>query len=296
MTETRAQWLVNRRRGIGGSDVAAIMGLSPYRTPLDVYLDKIGEGADQPDNTAMKFGRLLEPVLLDLYQQETGQELIPVAVSYCHPQHDWMRASLDGATSTRLVEIKTARSGDAWGEIGTDQVPDYYLLQVQHYMMVTGYTVADIAVLIGGSDFRIYTVYADTDLQQLLFDKERNFWLRVLDRIPPDPINTSDLIKRYPKPLESSVEADPDLLEKIARLSVINEDIKALELISDNLKTDLQMAIGAAEGISFCGKPLVTWKAQTTNRFDQKSFQTDHQSLFDQYKTTTSTRVFRMSK
>jgi len=296
MTEIRAQWLVNRRKGIGGSDVAAIMGLSPYRTPLDVYLDKIGEGADQPDNTAMKFGRLLEPVLLDLYQQETGQVLIPVAVNYCHPQHDWMRASLDGATSTRIVEIKTARSGDAWGEIGTDQVPDYYLTQVQHYMMVTGYTVADIAVLIGGSDFRIYTIYADTDLQQLLFDKERNFWLRVLDRIPPDPINTSDLIKRYPKPLESSVEADPDLLEKIARLSVINEDIKALELISDNLKTDLQMAIGAAEGIAFYGKPLVTWKAQTTNRFDQKSLQTDHQSLFDQYKTTTSTRVFRVSK
>ncbi|MGH8029807.1 MAG: YqaJ viral recombinase family protein, partial [Arenimonas sp.] len=198
LLKPREEFLANRRRGIGGSDVAAILGLSPWRTALDVYHDKRGESPEQPDNEAMAWGRALEPVIRQEYANRTGRQILVPEHQVVHPEHDFMIANLDGITTDdRVFEAKTARAGTGWGEPGTDQVPQPYLLQVQHYLAVMRYDVADIAVLIGGSDFRIYEVPADPELQAMMIEAEAEFWQRVLAGNPPDPVSYADALQRY---------------------------------------------------------------------------------------------------
>jgi putative phage-type endonuclease len=182
----------DRRRGIGGSDAPAILGVSKWRTPLDIYLEKRGEGEPQPESPAMRWGTALEPVVRQAYADLTG-ETVRVPGLLVHPERLWMLAHVDGLTeSGRLVEIKTARMADGWGEPGTDEIPDAYLIQVQHYLSVTAISVADVAVLIGGSDFRVYEVPADADLQGVIVAAEVDFWDRVQTGRPPDPVSLAD--------------------------------------------------------------------------------------------------------
>jgi putative phage-type endonuclease len=177
-----------RMTGIGGSDAAAVLGLSKWKTPLQVYLEKLGQGGLMLDNEAMAWGRALEPVIRQQYAERTGRIVYLPDTALRHKEHDFMIANLDGYTDDgRVLEVKTARSGQEWGEPGSDEIPTNYLLQVQHYLTVTGFEWADVAVLIGGSDFRIYEIRADKDLQALLIEGEAEFWQRVQDRNPPDP-------------------------------------------------------------------------------------------------------------
>lgn len=187
-TSERLEWLKNRQTGIGGSDVAAILGLSKWKTPLDVYNAKIAENPVEESNASIEWGNRLEPVIRQKYADVTG---IPVTIpntTFRHPEHPFMIANVDGLLPDgSVLEIKTARSGADWGEEGTDEIPEYYLTQVQHYMAVTGAKMCDVAVLIGASDFRIYHVDFDPEIAAMLIEEEKAFWQRVIDRNPPAP-------------------------------------------------------------------------------------------------------------
>lgn len=199
----RAAFHAERLTGIGGSDAAVALGLSPYRTPLELYLEKRGEIPPFEGNEATLWGQLLEPVVRDEYARRTGRQ-VSVPPLARHPKHDFLIAHADGLTTDgRCYEGKTARSADGWGEPGTDQIPQAYLIQVQHVMLVTATPVADVAVLIGGSDFRLYEVPADRELQDMIVEGEAAFWQRVQKGHAPDPDfsteSARDLVKRlYP--------------------------------------------------------------------------------------------------
>lgn len=284
----RDQFLANRRTGIGGSDVAPILGLSPWKTPLDVYLEKRGEGGEQPDNEAMLWGRALEPAIRQEYANRTGRVVhIPDGVVR-HPKLSWMIANLDGATSDgRVFEAKTARSGTGWGEPGTDEVPQSYLLQVQHYMAVTGYLVADIAVLIGGSDFRVYEVPADPELHAMLVDAESEFWQRVQDGNPPDPVTLADALQRFGRSnAAGAVTADNDLSAAVAALHHTRAQMNRLEEEADADKARILAALGDKGDtlVDSQGRILATWKlAKAPARFDTKAFAASHPDLHKQF-------------
>ena len=166
LPSTRAEWLALRQTGIGGSDVAPILGLSPWRSPYQVWEDKTGRGEDQPESPALYWGRLLEDPIRQAYADRTGLTVVKPDCMYSSAEHPFMHANLDGiASDGRIVEFKTSSRDDAWGEEGTDEIPEYYMTQVQHYLYVMGATRADVAVLFQGRDFRIYTVEADPDRQ-----------------------------------------------------------------------------------------------------------------------------------
>jgi len=259
---SRKDWLKERQKGIGGSDVAGILGISPFVTPLDVYLDKIGEAEEKQDNPSMAFGRLMEPVLLQQYQNVTGESLVSDLQPIISQKHDFMRANLDGLTkSGKVLEIKTARTKNGWGEPGTDEIPDYYLTQVQHYLAVTDFPIADVAVLISGCDFLIYTVEKDLELQEMLIEKEYKFWEMVQKRTPPDPINLNDIKKLYPKSLKNGIEANQDVIEQIGLLKSLKEQIKELEEIKEQKELFIKDFIREHDGILMDNKPLVTWKS-----------------------------------
>lgn len=186
----RDQWLTERRTGIGGSDAAAVFGLSPHRTALELYHDKRGDlrPDDSEESAWLRWGRLLEPVVRQAYSDQMGVVVQQVPGIVRHPDHEWMLASLDGHVGDGVIyEGKTARTSDGWGEPGTDQVPEHILFQCHHYLCVTGRLQAHVAVLIGGSDFRIYKIDADDEFQSMLIEGEREFWSRVVSGDPPPP-------------------------------------------------------------------------------------------------------------
>ena len=184
--------LGDRRTYIGGSDIGAILGVSPWCSPLQLYMRKIGATPEQPDSPHLRRGRLLEPVVRQMYAEDRG-------IALCGPRTlsrgGWLVGHLDDSTTEpRVVEIKTASAfrREAWGDPGTDEIPLYYTAQAQFYMHLGDFPAADIAVLIGGDDFRIYTVQADRELQAAIIAKAQEFWQRVRDRNPPDPTTIDD--------------------------------------------------------------------------------------------------------
>ena len=290
-TQTRTDWLAQRRTGIGGSDVAAILGLSKWRTPLDVYLDKRGESAEQSDNPAMRWGRALEPVVLNAYADETGREVLKTEGIIAHPEHDWMLANLDGFTEEpRVVEVKTARMATGWGEPGTDEVPDDYALQVQHYMAVTGFPEADIAVLIGGSDFRIYTVRADPDLERSVFLRLQKFWQQVQDGIAPEPVNYSDAVQRFGHSGAAGyVSASAPVERAVVELRRLRDQRAAIEEQENEQKAIVFKALGDQGDtlIDPAGRTLATWRlAKGRESFDTAAFKAAHPSLYPQFTKT----------
>ena len=163
--EERTLWLAERRKGIGGSDVAALLGMSPWMTPFQLYLDKLGELPEKPDNAAMRMGRKLEPVVREMYEEESGNDVeVTGSEVFKDDTLPFMQATLDGIVSESIevdgsmlagmsrgvFEAKTSRAGAGFGPSGSQEIPRAYLLQVMHYMIVTGFRWADIAVLIGG--------------------------------------------------------------------------------------------------------------------------------------------------
>lgn len=286
----RAQWLEDRRAGIGGSDAAAVLGLSKWKTPLDVYMEKRGEIGEQVDNEPMLWGRALEPVIRQQYAERTGRVVrVPEGIIR-HPQHAFMLATVDGVTDDgRLVEIKTARSGQEWGEPGTDEVPQAYLIQVQHYLTVTALPVADVAVLISGSDFRMYQVEADPELQAMIIDGEAKFWQRVEDGIPPEPVTFADMQTRYGRSSrEARVIAGREVVAAVEKLRDIKASIKALELSEEEQKAVIMKALGDSDTLVDDGaNVLCTWKAaKAAQRFDAKAFQAAHPAIYQQFLKT----------
>lgn len=285
----REEFLSARTTGIGGSDAAAILGLSKWKTPLAVWQEKRGEVAPQDDNEAMLWGRVLEPVIRQQYAERTGRTVRIPDTLIRHGSRDWMIANLDGMTDDgRVVEIKTSRVAAGWGEPGTDEVPQEYLLQVQHYMAVTGFAVADIAVLIGGSDFRLYEIPADRELQELLIHEEGVFWQLVQGATPPEPMSFADCQARFGRQSrEGTVEASPEVLRAIRRLREIKTAMDELKGFAEEEKAVVMKALGECDTLASAGTTLATWKAAAgAKRFDANAFKAAHPEMYGQFVKT----------
>lgn len=285
----REAWLAQRSTGIGGSDVAAVLGLSKWRTPLQVYQEKRGELGPSPDNEAMRWGRYLEPAVRQAYADQTGNEVMIPAAMLRHPRHDFMVANIDGFVQDRagrIFEAKTARTAEGWGEPGSDQIPQAYLLQVQHYMEVTALPVADVAVLIGGADFRVYTVEADHELQEMLIDAEAEFWQRVQRGDPPEPVTVADAVARWGRSSTADlVMADAEVLQAIQTMRAARESIAAAEAIEETAKAIVLRALGERDTlVDPAGRTIATWKAaKPAQRFDVAGFRQLHPDLYAQF-------------
>jgi predicted phage-related endonuclease len=168
-------------------------------------------------------------------------------------------------------------------------VPQAYLFQVQHYMAVTGYPVADIAVLIGGSDFRIYTVEADRELHDMLVTAEAAFWQRVQNNEPPEPVSLADALAMWGKASVSrSVQATPEMVAAVVEMRNLKAQIAELDARADESKAEIMIALGEADTlVDFNGTPLVTWKAgKPPERFDAKTFKVAHPELYAAFAAT----------
>lgn len=286
-----------RSKFVGGSDIPAILGCSPYVTPVELYVKK-RTGAETPDNPVLRRGRMLEPYVRELYTEETGNGLLP-SVFVVGPE-PWMGANLDGVVATshhRVFEAKTANpwTRKDWGEAGTDSIPVYYTAQVQWYLGITGFAVADLAALIGLDDFRVFHVEADAAIFAALVERAREFWRRVQEGDPPAPTNAEDVFRLFPQhtPGMAREATDADV-EALAELRGVKDQIKALEAREDDLRLALTARIGEAESLELAGKTLATWKAQESRRIDVTLLRQSHPALAEQFERVGRSRVFRI--
>lgn len=294
----RQEWLEQRRGGIGGSDVAGILGLSKWSTPLDVYLSKIGQAEEKELTPAMYWGNILESVIRDEFQCQTGIELATglQPIYRARGENGFMLASLDGLTKDgQIVECKTARSDADWGEAGSGEIPVYYQTQVQHYMSVLGAQLAYVPVLIGGSDFRIYVVERDQNFIEDMIEAERAFWFdHVCAKVPPDPLNATDAKKIWPRDSGDALEVDEVTAEFVAKLKSLKQELKALEEHVEFFDDRVRLSFKDAAMLTHKGVPLATYKAQDTTRIDTKLLELEHPHLAKIYKKTTTSRVLRI--
>lgn len=312
---TRSDFLESRRTGIGGSDIGAILGLSPWRTPYDVFLDKTAP-VEHEESDSMYWGTVLEDVVASEYQKRSGRKVQRVRQLLRHPEHDFAIANIDRAvivpeisgnvrwkngklTTDRILECKTSNgfAASEWGEPGTDFVPDTYLLQCQWYMGVTDTQVADLAVLIGGNDYRTFTITRDDSLFSDLLMEAETFWNNCQKGIAPDPQNIHDAARKWPRHIAGkSVIVNVDVAEACECLDSINAQIKSLGAIADDLKLRIMAAFGDAEEITHQGIRLATWKSQTSNRLDSTRLRAERPDMAAEYTKTTESRVLRLSK
>lgn len=286
-----------RSRGIGGSDVAAVLGISPWVTQLQLYMTKRGEIEPQTTNKAMHWGNILETPILEEYSRVTGNQVVTVADTIISPTHPFMLANIDGRVNDDLiVEIKTASRGDHWGAEGTDEIPDYYLTQVHHYMTVTGAKQCDVAVLIGGSDFRIYHVYADAEMSQMLIDAETEFWQRVQDGTPPDIQTTEDWqLRFFNQARDSGIEASEQVLEELHALYNLKQKLKFFEAEETAIKSRLMSFMQANKYLTIGGEKVGSIITKSLAGFDFEALKADEEVKAKYMNKTSNSAYFQLS-
>ncbi len=173
-----------RRRGIAATDAAPIMGLSPWKSHADVWIEKKQPDlAERKETPALYWGNRHEKAIAEEYAQVTGQAL-DVSKLVINPKVPWMMCSPDRLIRGKKkgLECKTAsgRVAYLWGPSGTDRVPQHYLIQVAHSMMVLNYHEWDLAVLIDNSDFRIYHLFRNKELMSMIYQQEAEFYSRFI--------------------------------------------------------------------------------------------------------------------
>src|SRR5262245_41428002 len=249
--------LIERHTGLGGSDAAPALALSPYKTPLALFLEKREKPSlSAIESTWLHWGKLLEPVIRQEYSTMTGRVVRLPTGTLRHPKHKFMLAHVDGVTAdNRVFEAKTARTADGWGASGSDEVPHHYLIQVQHYLAVTGFEVADIAVLIGGNDFRVFEVPADHDLQGMMIDGEQEFWQLVEADKPPPPDWDNDSVRviqrLYPGTDGTTMVADKEDATYQQAYALAIKRMKNYEDLAESTKAHLLYKMGNAARLMF---------------------------------------------
>jgi putative phage-type endonuclease len=250
----RQLWLEGRRKGIGGSDAAKVLGISSYGGPLTVYLDKKGKLPEMEMSEAAEMGIELEDTVANLFTRRTGLKVARVGKTASHPDYPWMIANVDRRIvgENKGLECKTAHfmKGQQWEG---DDLPDDYYAQCQHYMAVMGWESCWIAALIGGQRFSYKEVARDGAFIDMLVEQERAFWCEyVLKDIEP-PANWSDkdlILDAFP--VSECDEMIPALSEHLTLLSEIfslEPELKRIEQEIESRKNRLRMAIGACAGI-----------------------------------------------
>jgi putative phage-type endonuclease len=296
----REAWLVDRRSGIGGSDIAGIMGLSPWGSPLQVWESKIGRYS-LPDTEKMAWGRLLEREIVAEAVRRLGGTLLPVPSTIRHRAYPYFMASLDAMIDVNgepcVLECKTT-SEHAAAEWERNGPPDHYLAQVQWYLMVSGLATGYIATLFGGQRMLIWEVSEDREWQQKAICAGVEFWKLVSSRTPPPATENDDAVLSGPgddaiPPLEVSGELEI-LLDDYYRLQQECSGLDKRRRATGNRIRQIMGAATRAEGRGF----TVTYVAQKGRAvLDEASLRRDHHEIADQYTTTiVGARVLRCRK
>jgi putative phage-type endonuclease len=270
---SRDDWLEVRKTGIGSSDAAAAVGLNPYKSQLELWLEKTGRDTNLPkpdpndDTSPMFWGTLLEVFVAAHYTKKTGNRIRKVNAILQHPEHSFMLANLDreviGAPDVQVLECKT--TGINGQRLWKDGVPEYIQLQVMHQLSVTGKQAADVAVLVCGNDFRVYRIKRDEKMIARLIELEKQFWQYVITDTPP-PADGSEssataLQALYPNDTGTTLDLsdDTEMSATFNDLLAVRASLAEQVKLESQLKQKIQQRMGDTSKAIF-GSSDVTWK------------------------------------
>lgn len=309
----RTEWLKERRTGLGGSDMAAVLGISPWRTPVEVWMDKTGKTPVRESNSiTLRIGQELEDMVARLYTEDTGR---PVQRFNKMIHDDCFLGNLD-----RLVVMEGQKVASHMGKIRTkigleckttsvpvwEDVPAYYLTQVFHYMglcpMIERFDVACLFLL--GKEFKIYPIERDQEIIDSMREEGMCWWAKyVLGNKMPPPINEADckLLWARSNP-GKTIETNSTISEDISLIADLKQSIKTFETKLKEKEDTVKAYMGDAEIITDAtGKPLVTWKSskdRTTTDWkgiaNELGFSDDQKSKYTV--TKPGSRVFLIKK
>ena len=271
----REDWLAMRKQGIGSSDAAAAVGLNPYKSQLELWLEKTGRDTSlskldpQDEESPAYWGNVLEPIVAWHYSKRSGNRVrrINAVLQHPDPKLPWMLANIDreviGADDVQILECKTAGINGA--RLWKEGVPEYVQLQAMHQLAVTGKQAADVAVLLGGQHLEIHRIERDESMIARLIDLERLFWDYVVSDTPPpaDGTDSAEAALRCLYPEDNGKTLDfsqhPELATTYRELKAVRQSINQQETREAQLKQVLQQAMGIATRAEFT-EGYISWK------------------------------------
>ena len=312
MTDERADWLTWRRNGIGASDVAGIIGLSPWASPFSVWASKVDDADDTTDSDAMEFGRRAEIMVAPWFADRTGLHVAGEQARCTHPADAWKLATVDGfvydgPNSTDplgVLEIKTTgESAEDWAA----EVPVHYRCQATWAMHVTDLPQCWFAVLhlaFGRPRFEVYTFTRDADEEAFVVDHCARFWHDHVTTGTPPAVDshkaTTDALRAHWPTAEGIVDADATTRRLIERHRSHKATLTIAQQNVDEIENAIRAALGEHEalvdGTDAKGKPnvIASWKPQQSARIDTKALKADRPDIADEYTRTTTSRVLRV--
>ncbi len=240
----RDAWLAERRMAVGSSDAWYAI-----KEPLRLYLQKIGDLPEMEPTDPMLIGTVLQPGIAELYRRKTGAEFSASELFLRSDENPFMTATIDCMRSDGIiVEVKAAMPWTAhdWGDVASQSIPDRYVIQVQHQMAVAGASMAHVAVLIAGHDFRIYPVERHQALIDRLVEIEGEFWDCVLSRTPPTPdaARDADVIPYLFRKAEGWTTLAPELMHDADEYVQLGKEISEREARRKRHRAEILLAMG----------------------------------------------------
>jgi putative phage-type endonuclease len=251
-SEDRETWLAERQNGLGGSDASTILGLNPWRTPLELWAEKTGRVENNGESEASYWGTVLEEHVLRRYALKSGRPAKKHAKLLRSVARPWQLATLDGEQITMqsdapgVVEIKCTGLTDKWEE----GPPPYVVAQVQHQLAVTGWSWATVAALFNARELKWWDVGRDEGMIQLLNEEGERFWNAcLLNKEPTATASDSEILKKlYPAPTAGIITLGDEWIERIEAFEKLKAEMKSLRAKLDYAENTLKQAIGEHEG------------------------------------------------
>jgi putative phage-type endonuclease len=309
LIDTTPLHLVNRSKFIGGSDIASVTSISPWKSRVQLWHDKCRPRLDLPERAALRRGKRWESVVAEMLVDELharghAVEIVGGNVRYLDQlaQHfaceiDF-EVKLDGADEVTNVELKTVHPFKTreWGESDTDDVPDWYAAQAQWGMMVTDRKRCIVAALFGADRLTVHPIERDDEVIALLRRAASEFWQQhVLTDTPPAATELDDADLLHPHESGHVIEADDTLQKLLAHMRRLRAEIDAREAEKDSLELAVKVAMGSASMICVGKQALCTWRNSPRPSLDQKALKAAHKQLVEQFTRTTDVRTFRLT-
>ena len=288
----REEWLRWRTKGIGGSDVSVIAGVNPFRSIFQLWLEKTGQvEPEETENDNTHFGNVLEPVIKREFSKRTGLKVRAKRALLQSEEYPFMLADLDGVIyengKMNLFEAKTASAYKQ--EIWEKGIPEEYVLQVQHYMAVTGAEKTYLAALVGGNRFYWKVVRRDEQKIAEIIALEKAFWeenvLAGKEPVPDGSGATTDFLnEKYASSNGNTILLPEEALGLCRRYEELSGQLNELQDKKDAVYNQLKNFLKNNES-GVIGEYRVTWKQVTSMTFDKKRLEKENHALYEEYLT-----------
>lgn len=294
---SREEWLKYRTQGIGGSDVSIIAGINPFKSVYQLWREKTGQAEpEQTDSEYAYFGTLLEPIVRKEFTVRTGIKVRAKHAILQSEAHPFMLADLDGVINDKgelaIFEAKTASAYKQ--EVWEEGIPAAYMLQIQHYMAVTGAKKTYIAALVGGNHFYCHEIARDEEMIGKIIAMEQYFWENnVVKGIEPIPdgsdATTAYFNEKFAVSNGKVIELPEAALQACEKYERLTMQVKELETEKNAVGNQLKNYMKEYE-VGTVGDKKITWKPVSKSMIDSKRLRSEKPDIYNAYLSTTSYR------